>query len=75
MTQTRLSSLVEATLNVTLGFGISVLANWLILPFYGVSPKLSVSFEIGIWFTGISFLRSYLLRRLFVWFHSKGVLK
>lgn len=75
MTQSRLSSLIEASLNMTLGFGVSVLANWLILPYYGVSTSIKVSFEIGIWFTFISLARSYFLRRLFLWLHSQGVLK
>jgi len=75
MTQSRMSSAVEASLNVTFGFGVSVLANWIILPHYGVSNKLATSIEIGLWFTLISFARSYILRRLFVWLHGKGVLK
>lgn len=75
MSQSRMSSAVEASLNVTFGFGVSVLANWLILPHYGVSNKLATSMEIGIWFTFISFARSFILRRLFVWLHGKGVLK
>jgi hypothetical protein len=75
MSQSRRASAIEAFLNVVLGFCISVLANWLILPHYGVSSNLSTSIEIGIWFTFISFARSFILRRLFVWIHGKGVLK
>jgi hypothetical protein len=75
MSQSRRASAIEAFLNVVLGFCVSVLANWLILPHYGVSSNLSISIEIGIWFTFISFARSYILRRLFVWIHGKGVLK
>ena len=75
MSQSRRASAIEAFLNVVLGFCVSVLANWLILPHYGVSNKLATSIEIGIWFTFISFLRSYILRRLFVWIHQKGILQ
>jgi hypothetical protein len=75
MPQSRISSFAEASLNITFGFGISVLANWLILPYYGVSSSLTIATEIGIWFTFISFARSYILRRFFVWLHGKGVLK
>jgi type IV secretory pathway protease TraF len=75
MTQSRRSSAVEAFLNVVFGFVVSVAANWLILPHYGVSNNLSTSIEIGIWFTFISFARSYILRRSFVWLHGKGILK
>jgi hypothetical protein len=75
MSQSRRASAIEAFLNVVLGFCISVLANWIILPYYGVSNKLSISIEIGVWFTFISFARSYILRRLFVWIHGKEILK
>lgn len=75
MSQSRRASAIEAFFNVVLGFCVSVLANWLILPHYGVSSKLATSIEIGIWFTFISFARSYILRRAFVWIHGKGVLK
>jgi len=75
MPQSRTASLTEAALNVALGFCVSVLANWIILPHYGVNAHLSTSIEIGIWFTLISFARSYILRRLFVWLHGKGILK
>ena len=75
MLQSRRASAIEAFLNVVLGFCVSVLANWLILPHYGVSSNLSTSIEIGIWFTFISFARSYALRRLFIWLHFQGVLK
>lgn len=73
MPQSRKSSAFEALLNILIGFGVSVLANWLILPHYGVSPNIGVSFEIGLWFTLISFIRSYTLRRLFNYaLHREG---
>lgn len=75
MSQSRRASAIEAFLNVAFGFFVSVLANWLILPHYGLSNKLSISIEIGVWFTFISFARSYILRRFFVWIHGKGILK
>jgi hypothetical protein len=70
MSQRALHSFIEAWANVLIGFGISVLANYLILPFYGVPPSVKTSLEIGIWFTLISFIRSYFLRRAFNWLHT-----
>ena len=69
--QPRLFSFLEALCNTLLGFGISVLANWLLLPLWGfaVSPRASV--EIGLAFTLVSVARSYLLRRLFNWYHTR----
>lgn len=63
--QSRRASLLEAFANILLGFGISSLANWLLLPLWGFSVSPSAALEIGLLFTLISLLRSYFLRRLF----------
>jgi hypothetical protein len=73
--QRRRVSLLEAWLNIGIGFGVSFLANLLILPLYGMPFKVSAFLEIGALFTVISVIRSYYVRRLFVWLHDKGVLK
>lgn len=76
MTQQRRSvSLLEAWLNVGIGFGVSFLGNAFILPFYGLPFQLKTFLEIGFWFTLLSIVRSYYVRRLFVYLHNKGVLK
>ena len=67
MTQTRLGSLVEATINILVGFGINVIANMLILPLFGFNVTFTQTLEIGLLFTGISILRGYCIRR---WFNS-----
>jgi hypothetical protein len=65
MSQTRRASLLEAFVNVLIGFWVSVGANLVILPYYGVHPGLGVAVEVGAWFTAISLARSYALRRMF----------
>lgn len=72
--QKRRHSLLEALLNTGIGFGVSLLANAAILPFYGMPFSWNASFQIGVWFTLISIVRSYFVRRLFVQLHLKGVL-
>lgn len=72
--QKRRHSLLEAGINVGIGFGVSMLGNIFILPLYGMPFVWSNFFQIGIWFTLISVIRSYFVRRLFVWLHDKGVL-
>lgn len=67
--QSRRASLAEAILNVLLGFWISVAANIWLLPLWGFHPSVSQGVEIGILFTWISLARSYVLRRLFNFFH------
>lgn len=63
MSQTKLESFFEASLNVAIGFGVSLLANMFILPLYGVHVSFAVDIQVTLWFTVISLLRSYLIRR------------
>ena len=65
MSQSKLGSFVEAWTNVAVGFGVSWLANMLVLPHYGMPYSAKSSFEIAVIFTAISLARSYLLRRFF----------
>ena len=69
--QSKSASLCEAITNVSFGFGISVLANFYVLPLWGFKVSPRASLEIGLAFTLISVLRSYLLRRLFNWYHHR----
>jgi hypothetical protein len=68
MNQTKLGSLIEAFINVLIGFGINFAANLVILPLYGYTPTLSDNFEIGLLYTVVSIARSYIIRR---WFNAK----
>ena len=61
--QSRLDSFIEAWLNVLIGFGISVLANFVIFPWVGVSASTGQILWIGAGMTLVSVARSYLLRR------------
>jgi hypothetical protein len=65
MNQTRLGSLIEACMNVAIGFGISFVANIVVLPAFGYPVTLGDAFGIGVVFTVISVARSYLIRRYF----------
>lgn len=69
--QTKRASLLEAFANILIGFWVSVLANMLVLPFFPHPGVFREAFIIGLIFTGISFVRSYLLRRLFNLFHLR----
>jgi hypothetical protein len=64
--QSRIDSLMEAVTNIVIGLVISTLANWVILPaVLGVSMTLGQNLLIGAFFTTISLVRSYAIRRLF----------
>ena len=63
--QSKLNSAFEAVANVAIGYLVSVLANVLILPLFGYNVTIGDSFAIGLAFTLVSLVRSYLLRRVF----------
>lgn len=65
MSQTRLGSFAEAWANIGVGFGINYVANLAILPAFGYDVTAGDAFLIGVVFTAISLIRSYVLRRWF----------
>jgi hypothetical protein len=58
-------SAVEAVTNVLVGYGLAVGLQLLLFPAFGLYPTLGQTLQIGGWFTLLSLLRSYALRRLF----------
>jgi hypothetical protein len=65
MKQSRLMSLVEATTNVIVGYGVAVVTQILIFPIFGLQTTLGQNLAMGGIFTIVSLIRSFLLRRLF----------
>jgi hypothetical protein len=72
MRQSRLMSLLEAAVNVVVGYGIAVLTQMAVFPLFGLSATIGQNFAIGAVFTGVSLARSYLLRRLFEAIRPRG---
>lgn len=69
MNQTRLGSLIEAMMNVAIGFVINFVANMLILPAFGfTSLTWQTNLWIGLAYTVVSVVRSYVIRR---WFNAR----
>jgi hypothetical protein len=58
-------SLVEATTNVAVGFGVAVLAQIAVFPLFGLHVGFADNLMIAAIFTAISIARSYVLRRIF----------
>lgn len=71
MSQTRAHSLLEAVANMAVGYWVALLAQIAIFAWLGIPVDLSQNVVIGLWFTGISLARSYLLRRAFNWWSHK----
>lgn len=65
MKQTRLMSFVESVANVIVGYGVAVATQILIFPIFGLHTTLVQNLQMGLIFTGVSILRSFILRRLF----------
>lgn len=65
MSQTKLGSFAEAWANIAAGFTINWCANMVVLPWFDFHVTGSQAFGIGVVFTAISLVRSYVLRRWF----------
>jgi hypothetical protein len=68
MNQSRLGSLIEACINVLIGFSINFVANLVILPLIGFHITAGQNLFIGVLYTVISVARSYVIRR---WFNGR----
>lgn len=68
MRQSRLESLIEAGMNVAIGYGVALISQLAIFPMFGIHVPFSTNLWIGAWFTGISLARSYVIRR---WFNAR----
>lgn len=63
--QTKTHSVIESIINILIGLGFGFAGQILIFPLYGMEVSIATNIQISIWFTAISFLRSYLIRRWF----------
>lgn len=72
MSQTRLGSIVETTINMLVGFWLSVAVQMIVFPLYGYELKLHDNMAIVAIFTAVSMARSYVLRRIFNWYSHRG---
>jgi len=65
MRQSRAMSLIESVTNVVVGYGLAIVTQLIVFPWFGLHPSLGENLSIGALFVGISLLRSFALRRLF----------
>ncbi|MHB1087070.1 MAG: DUF7220 family protein [Minisyncoccota bacterium] len=68
MNQTKIGSLIESMLNIAIGYGVALMSQIIIFPLFGIVVSLSTNLWIGAWFTLISLVRSYVIRR---WFNAR----
>ncbi len=63
--QTRLMSMVETITNVAIGLIVSFLSQVAIFKYYDIHISLAQNLELTLYFTVVSILRGFFLRRLF----------
>ena len=61
--QTRIESLVEAFINILIGYWISFMANAIVLPLVGLPVSWKQNLMIGFFMTFVSVGRQYIIRR------------
>ena len=71
MSQTRKESAIEAAVNILVGYTVNLVANFAIFPLFGWHITLEQNLLIGVFYTVVSFVRSYALRRFYNWRHRK----
>ena len=68
MQQSKIGSFIEAVVNIAIGYIVAILSQVAIFPMFGIHVPLSTNLAIGVWFTVISLVRSYVVRR---WFNAR----
>lgn len=63
--QSKKHSLIESIANVVIGYVVAIISQILIFPVFGIHIPLSSHIGIGLFFTVVSLVRSYVLRRVF----------
>ena len=65
MAQLKRHSLLESIANIGVGIGVAFISQVVIFPLYGIHVNVNTNIEITLWFTAISLIRQYVLRRWF----------
>jgi len=69
--QTKTQSMIESIANVAIGYLVAIGAQMAIFPAMGIRVELKENLVIGLFFTAVSIIRSYAVRRLFNKLHNK----
>ena len=63
--QTKLQSAIESAVNILIGYLVALASQLIVFPQFGINIPLADNLLIGFWFTVISLIRSYAVRRYF----------
>ncbi|MCK5226426.1 MAG: hypothetical protein KAQ89_06870 [Planctomycetes bacterium] len=68
MSQTKVQSVVESVTGVTIGYMVAIFSQIAVFPIFGIQVSITDNFAIAAYFTVISLIRSYVVRR---WFNGR----
>ena len=68
MQQTKFSSFIESLTNIAIGYSVALASQLVIFPQFDIHVSLQTNIYIGLWFTLVSIIRSYVIRR---WFNKQ----
>lgn len=72
--QTRKQSATEVIAGTVIAFLISVfVGEYIIFPAYHMQPSMAANLWVTLWFTLVSIVRSYVVRRLFNWVNDRSL--
>ena len=63
--QSKLHSLIESASNIAIGYLVALASQIAVFPMFDIHVSIGDNLAIGAWFTVISLIRSYAVRRLF----------
>jgi hypothetical protein len=63
--QSKYHSIEETAVSYIFGFVLAILSQLIIFPFYGLKVSLSDNLQITGWFTIVSLVRTYIVRRIY----------
>ena len=66
--QSKKRSLIESITNIVVGCGVALGSQYLVFPLFDIHIPFTSNLGIGAWFTVISLVRSYVIRR---WFNAR----
>ena len=69
--QSKKMSLIETLSSVAIGYTISLAAQMIIFPVFNIEVSLTDNLLIGLFFTVVSIIRGYYVRRLFNWINFR----
>jgi hypothetical protein len=69
--QSKKMSLIETIVSVLIGYVVSIISQLLLFPMFNIEVSLTDNLLIGLFFTVVSIVRGYLVRRLFNWINFR----